>query len=119
MNEFTRYLHEVFQDFGAISVRKMFGGYGIYHDGLMFALVADDTLYLKVDDSTKQQFIDKDLSPFEYHKSGKIILMPYYLAPEEIYDDPDEAVYWARLAFQAALNSKAGKNWETTLLFCQ
>ena len=84
----------------------MFGGYGIYHDGVMFGLVADDTLYLKVDDSSKQQFIDKDLTAFEYDKGNKKVQMSYYLAPEEIYDDPDEANYWAKLAYQAALNSK-------------
>jgi DNA transformation protein and related proteins len=109
LSEFINYLHEVFSDFGPITTRKMFGGYGIYHDGLMFGLVADDTLYLKVDDSTKDQFINKDLSPFEYDKGNKKIQMSYYLAPEEIYDDPDEATYWARLAYQAALKSKYNK----------
>lgn len=49
MSEFTQYLQEVFELFGPISARKMFGGYGIYHQGLMFGLVADDTLYLKAD----------------------------------------------------------------------
>ena len=107
MSEFIEFLHEVFAGFGSINTRKMFGGYGIYHDDLMFGLVADDTLYLKVDKSTEQQFIDKDLSQFEYDKGNKKVKMSYYLAPEEIYDDPDEAVYWARLGFQAALNSKS------------
>jgi DNA transformation protein and related proteins len=107
MSEFVKFLHEVFADFGPINSRKMFGGHGIYHDGLMFGLVADDTLYLKADETTKQQFIDKDLSSFEYDKKNKKVKLSYYLAPEEIYDDPDEALYWARLAFQAALNSKS------------
>ncbi len=107
MSNFIKFLHEVFSDFGSIKSRKMFGGYGIYHDGLMFGLVADDALYLKVDETTKQQFIDNDLNPFEYEKGSKKVRMSYYLAPEEIYDNPDEAVYWARLAYQAALNSKS------------
>ncbi|MBL1142864.1 MAG: TfoX/Sxy family protein [Proteobacteria bacterium] len=107
MSEFINFLHEVFSSFGLITTRKMFGGFGIYHDSLMFALVANDTLYLKADDSTKQNFIDKDLPPFEYNKGDKKVQMSYYLAPEEIYDDPDEAVYWARLAFQAVLNSQS------------
>lgn len=108
MSEFVDYLHEVFSDFGSITTRRMFGGHGIYHDGLMFGLVADDTLYLKVDDSTKHQFIDKALMPFEYDKKNKKVQLSYYLAPEEIYDDPDESLYWARLAYQAALSSKSG-----------
>lgn len=99
-------MHEVFTDFGSINTRKMFGGYGIYHDGLMFGLVAEDTLYLKVDDKTKQKFIDKELTPFEYDKKDKKVKLSYYLAPEEIYDNPDEAVYWARMAYQAALAAK-------------
>ncbi|HIF51466.1 MAG TPA: TfoX family protein [Thiotrichaceae bacterium] len=107
MSEFVNYLHEVFQYFGSIRTRKMFGGHGIYHDDIMIGLVTDDTLYFKVDESTKQEFIDKDLSAFEYSKDNKKIQMSYYLAPEEIYDEPDEAVYWAKLAYQAALNSKS------------
>jgi DNA transformation protein len=50
MSELIAYLPEVFELFGPVTIRKMFGGYGVYHDGLMFALVADDTLYLKADD---------------------------------------------------------------------
>jgi len=107
MSEFIPFLHEVFHDFGLITSRKMFGGYGIYHDGVMFALVADDTLYLKADVTTKDYFIDKQLIPFEYDKGGKKIKMSYYLAPEEIYDDPDEASYWANLAYEAALRAKS------------
>ncbi len=52
------------------------------------------------------EFIDKELTAFEYNKGNKIIKMSYYLAPEEIYDEPEEVIYWARLAYQAALNSK-------------
>jgi len=44
MSEYVEYLKEVLELFGPITARKMFGGYGIYHNGLMFALVADDTL---------------------------------------------------------------------------
>ena len=55
-NEYIDFLREVFAQFGAISARKMFGGYGIYHQDLMFALVADDTLYLKVDSASKPEF---------------------------------------------------------------
>lgn len=109
MSEFVKFLSEVFHDFGSIIPRKMFGGYGIYHEGIMIGLVTGDTLYLKADETTKQYFIDKDLTPFEYDKGDKKIKMSYYLAPEEIYDDPDEAIYWVKLAWQAALSSKSKK----------
>lgn len=106
MSQFIDFLHEIFSELGSINTRKMFGGYGIYHDGVMFGLIADDTLYLKVDESTKQQFIDKDLTAFEFDKGNKKVQMSYYQVPEEIYDDPDAAIYWAKLAYQAALKSK-------------
>lgn len=78
MSEFVAYLDEVFQSFGAIDTRRMFGGYGIYHEELMFALVADDMLYLKVDDQNVREFLDKDLGPFEYMKKGKPTALSYY-----------------------------------------
>ena len=57
MSEFVEYLNEVFAEFGAIQSKKMFGGYGIYHDGVMFALVSDDTLYLKADETTRNAVV--------------------------------------------------------------
>lgn len=105
MSEFVEYLAEVFQDFGAIRSRRMFGGYGIYHDNLMFGLVADDVLYLKVDAQSATLFEDLDLKPFEYMKNGKSMKMSYYMAPEAIFDDRDVAKEWAQHAFAAALRS--------------
>lgn len=107
MSEFTRYLEEVFIEFGRISSRKMFGGYGIYHDGLMFGLVADDELYLKVDAEAKPIFEEHGLEPFTYEKNGKAMPMSYHLAPETIYDDPEEARHWAVIAYEAALRAKS------------
>lgn len=108
-SEFVDNLHEVFALFGPISARRMFGGYGIYHDGLMFALVADDVLYLKADPVAKAAFVDLGLPPFEYMKNGKSTKMSYHLAPEEIYDDPEAARDWAKLAYGAALRAARAK----------
>ena len=109
MSEFVSYLHEVLEHFGPIRSRKMFGGHGIYHDDLMFGLVADDEFYLKADAETVPVFEKHGLTPFEFNKDGKIMTMSYYHAPEEIYDDPDEAVRWASLGFAAALRANAKK----------
>ena len=106
MSEFTRYLQEVFELFGPISARKMFGGYGIYHQGLMLGLVADDTLYLKADAQNVAFFEELGLGPFEYHKQGKVMKMSYYLAPDEIMDDREQAALWAQRSFAAALRGK-------------
>lgn len=106
MSQFTDFLGEVLLDFGEISVRKMFGGYGVYHEGIMFGLVADDTLYLKTDASTEAIFIAAGLRPFEYDKGNKVVKMSYYQAPEIIFDDPLEALKWATLAFETAQSVK-------------
>ena len=105
-SEFVDHLHEVFEAFGPVDSRRMFGGYGIYHDDLMFALVAYDTVYLKADAESSARFEDAGLEQFEYVKNGKPMKMSYYAAPEAIFDDPDEAKFWATLAYEAALRSR-------------
>ena len=109
MSEFVAYLHEVFAAFGAITARRMFGGHGIYYDGVMFGLVANDTLYLKTDAESQPLFDARGMHAFEYVKNGKAMQMSYRSAPEEIFDDPDEAKLWAERAHQAARRSHASK----------
>ena len=106
MSEFTSFLEDVFRQFGEISCRKMFGGHGVYHNGTMFGLVADDVLFLKVDKSIVSFFVERDLPPFEYPKGGKMIKMSYYQAPEEVYEDSFEAEVWARRSYECALAAK-------------
>lgn len=110
MSEFIEHLHEVFEQFGAINSRRMFGGYGVYHDGLMFGLVADNVLYLKTDSESVRHFDARGLTPFEYSSKGKTATMSYYTAPEEIYEDPEEARVWAQRAYAAALRARKPKN---------
>jgi len=107
MSGFVEYLKEVFLDFGTIQPRKMFGGYGIYHQGVMFGLVADDTLYLKVDDKLKPLFEAKGLAPFQYDKTDKVVELSYYVAPDEILDDPQEAALWAQRSYDVAIQAKS------------
>lgn len=107
MTEFVDFLHEVFRQFGPITTRKMFGGFGVYHQEIMFGLVADDELYLKTDKHNLIEFTQRDLAAFVYDKQGKPVSMSYHQAPEEIYDDPEVAVFWANLAFDAALRAKS------------
>jgi DNA transformation protein len=106
MSEYVEYVKEVLEHFGAIRVRRMFGGYGVYHEDLMFGLIADDVLYLKADDESVKQFRDKGLARFQYVKNGKPTKISYFMAPEEIFDDADDAKAWASLAYEAALRSR-------------
>lgn len=107
MSEFVSYLHEVLHHFGVISSRRMFGGHGIYHQGLMFALVADDNLYFKTDPENLAQFVAAGSTPFQYTSQGQQRSIAYYTAPEACLDDPEQACYWAKLAFAAAVRAKA------------
>ena len=102
MNEFAEHLNEVFAEFGQVKLKRMFGGYGVYHNGIMFALVVDGQLYLKADDTTKNDFIEKSLPAFEYQRENKTIKMSYYRAPDDIMDDYQQAAIWARNAFDVA-----------------
>ena len=106
MTKFTDFLEEVFRQFGTIQARKMFSGYGLYHDGVMFGLVADETLYLKADDTIAHYFESKGLDQFEYSRGDKIVKMSYYLAPVDIFDDSEEAAMWARRSFEIAFRTK-------------
>jgi DNA transformation protein len=84
----------------------MFGGHGVYHDDLMFGLVADDVLYLKADRESSVAFSERGLPPFEYDRRGKKTRTSYFQAPEEIFDDAVQAQEWAKRAFEAALRAR-------------
>lgn len=112
-SEFVTFLSEVFAQFGVIRAKRMFGGYGIYHHDLMFGLVAHDLLYLKADSQTTPDFDALGLKPFTFIHRGKTMQMSYYQAPEEIFDDVDEASQWARKAYQAAVRAQTLKTEKT------
>lgn len=96
-------LPEVFERFGRVSARRMFGGHGVFHEGRMFGLVSGERLYLKTDEESRAKFEAKGLAPFEYMRSGKLTPTSYVEAPPEIYEDREEAARWARLAWEAVL----------------
>ena len=103
---FVDFVLESLEPLGRVSARRMFGGYGIYKDGLMFALVADDQLYLKADEANRPAFEANGLAPFTYAGKGRSIRMSYYEAPSEGFDDPEILCEWARDAYAAALRTK-------------
>jgi DNA transformation protein and related proteins len=107
--DFIAYLQELFADFGAVTSRAMFGGHGLYHDGVMFAVAIDDGLYLKVDDQTRAMFEAEGCAPFIYTHTEKPLAMSYWSAPAAAMDSPQAMLPWARLAFEAALRKPAGR----------
>ncbi|WDI31709.1 TfoX/Sxy family protein [Hyphococcus flavus] len=106
---YSEYIKDLFSPFGDITVRKMFGGAGVYCNGAIFAIIGDDDLWLKVDDVTRAEFKDAGLYPFEVEMKGKIGTMSYYCAPEQIYDDNDALRHWAKLALGASIRGQKPK----------
>jgi len=99
-------IQELFSVFGPVSVRRMFGGAGIYADGTMFALVARGIIYLKANEVNTPAFERENLAPFTYEtKGGKRGVMSYRRMPDRLYDDPEELATWAREALAAAQRS--------------
>ncbi len=86
----------------------MFGGAGLYADGVMFGLVSGGQIYLKADAATAAAFEREGCAPFEYGtKTGKRAVMSYWRLPDRLYDDPDDLAQWARTALAAAQRKSA------------
>lgn len=101
---------DLFAPFGKIVVRRMFGGEGLFRDGLMFAIVHEDRLYFKTSEESRQAFIAEGAGPLFYKfKNAEGVLTSYYELPDRLYDDPDELAEWARAAFAVALQSPTAK----------
>jgi DNA transformation protein len=101
-------IQEIFATFGPVQVRRMFGGAGLYAEGVMFGLVSDGQIFLKSDAATAPAFERERCGPFSYAtKGGKRAIMSYRALPDRLYDDPDELAQWARKAMAAARQSAA------------
>lgn len=101
---------ELFGELGDIAIKPMFGGAGIYLDGVMFGLIADETVHLKVDDDNEAAFVAAGSGPFIFRmKDGSQAPLRYWRLPEAALDDPDEALRWGRLGVDAALRAKRSK----------
>ncbi len=81
--EFVYYIVDLMQSIGPVYSKSMFGGHGIFLDGLMFSLVADGILYLKADKEIEGEFVAQNLEAFTYEKKGKRMKISYYQAPDE------------------------------------
>jgi DNA transformation protein len=102
-------LEDLFASWAPVVVRRMFGGLGVFRDGLMFALVADGTLYFKVDAASRASFEGEGGRPFRYVGKGREIALGYVTPPDLIFDDEDALRYWSDLAFDAARRGAALK----------
>ena len=109
MSDFIPFVQELLEGWAPVSARRMFGGHGLYHEGLMFAIVMDQRLYLKADEVNRPDFEALGLGAFTYAMKGKDVALSYWAAPDAIFDEPSVAVRWARSAWDAALRGHLAK----------
>jgi DNA transformation protein len=108
----SEFLNEVIGRLAPIGARgrSMFGGFGVYVDDVMMALVADDVVYFKTDDSNRADYEDRGSAPFMYSgKRGQPIAMSYHEVPDEVFDDVDDLILWAEKALAVAKRNKKTK----------
>jgi DNA transformation protein len=107
---FLGFLEEQLGGLGPVSIRRMFSGAGVFADGIMFALVSNDTLYFKADETTRADFEAEGMDAFTYAtKGGRNTLISYWRAPERLFDEPDEMLAWALKALATAQRSSTKK----------
>lgn len=111
--EFRDHVLDLLMPLGAVEAKRMFGGVGFFRHGLMFALIARDELYFKVDDGSRAAFEAAESGPFSYLRGGVArALTSYWRVPDEAMDDADDFLAWARRAVDAAIaadDAKAGR----------
>jgi len=106
---YSDYILELLTGFGRVEAKRMFGGAGLYRDGVMFAILDDDAAFFRVDDALQAEMEAQGSVPWVYSmkSDGSIRSMGYWRMPETAADDPDEAVALAKRSFAAAITHKA------------
>ena len=103
-------LEDLFRPVGAVTIKRMFGGSGIYADGMMFALDAYNEVYLKTDAENLPLFEAANLRPFVFESKRGTMTTSYRLLPEEAHEDEQVLKHWCKLAIEAARRAAAGKS---------
>ena len=107
---FAEFLREQLSPLGRLTMRRMFGKTGVFCDGLMFGMITEDTLYVRVDDHNKAVFKEAEAAPpLNYEKKGRTIDLSFWRVPERLLDESDELILWARAALAAAQRVSAEK----------
>ena len=107
--DFIAHVLELIRPAAATS-KAMFGGHGIYVDGIIVAIVVDDTLYIKTDGETRARFADQGLPPFEYPAhDGTMHITSYFQAPDDALDNPPAMAEWIRLGAAASMRAAGSR----------
>ena len=104
--DFADYVVDLLRPLGPVRAKRMFGGFGLFLNGLMFALIIDDTLYFKADAVNRPTFTVRQMAPFEYLRQGRLVALSYLAAPAEALEDEQDLLALAKLGFEAALRGR-------------
>jgi DNA transformation protein len=96
-------IQDLFAGLGPVTIKRMFGGKGIYFNGMIIALEVDDEILLKADKVSASEFAAAGCRQWSYAGKSKPVDMPYWSIPDEAVDDPDSMAEWARRAYEASL----------------
>ncbi len=99
-------IEDLFLALGPVAIKRMFGGKGVYFDGVIIALEVDGEILLKADATSAPEFEAAGSSQWSYSGKNKPVLMPYWTIPNEAVDDHETMAAWARKAYEASLRSK-------------
>ena len=100
---FIDFLRDQLTPLAPIATRRMFGVTGLFCEGVMFGVVAESTLYLRVDDHNREAFKEAEaFPPLSYEKQGRTIDLSFWRVADRLFDEPDELVDWARAGLAAA-----------------
>jgi DNA transformation protein len=105
---YREYVADQLSALGPMEIKRMFGGAGLYFDGRMFGLIDDDTVYLRVDDETRPEFLARGMTPFHpLRRDPNKVSLNYFLVPAEVLEDSEQLVIWAKRAIKASLSPTA------------
>ena len=99
-------IEEMFQAVGPVTIKRMFGGLGIYAHGTIIAIETDSEIFLKADAQSAELFAADGARQWRYDGKGRPVYMPYWTIPDDAFDDPDVMAKWVRLALEAGLRAK-------------
>lgn len=99
-------IRDIFSGLGPVTIKRMFGGKGVYHNGLIVGLDVADEILLKADAVSAADFEAAGARRWSYEGKGKPVRMPYWSIPDSAIDDPDELAIWTRRAYEAALRTR-------------
>jgi DNA transformation protein and related proteins len=108
-SDFLQYILEQLARLPRVTSRRMFGAIGLYSDAVFFGIIDNDTVFFKVDDSTRERYVARGSEPFRPYKDRPEVSMSYFQVPVDVLEDADEFVPWARGAVRAATTTAENK----------